>query len=52
MDQWVLRYSKATGRNLSAYYAAFDVTCSKSTQQALKGLPSWLPDGFEKYTAK
>jgi hypothetical protein len=50
MDQWVLRYSKATGRNLAAYYAAFDITCSDATKAALQSLPVWLPDGFpQKY---
>jgi hypothetical protein len=53
MDQWVLRYSKATGKNLAPYYAAFDVTCSDATKQAISSLPVWLPAGFpEKYTGK
>jgi hypothetical protein len=43
MDQWVLRYSQATGKNLAPYFAAFDVTCSDKTKEALKSLPVWLP---------
>ncbi len=47
MDQWVLRYSKATGHNLSTYFAAFGVTCTGTTKDALKNLPEWLPNpGF------
>jgi hypothetical protein len=53
MDQWILRYSKATGKNLIDYYAPFDVTCSPATREALKSLPTWVPEGFpEKYTGK
>ena len=47
MDQWVLRYSKATGKNLAPYFAAFEVICSDQTKEALKSLPVWLPNpGF------
>jgi hypothetical protein len=53
MDQWVLRYSKATGHNLAPYYAAFDVTCSGQTKAAIQSLPVWMPEGFpQKYTGK
>ena len=53
MDQWVLRYSKATGHNLAPYYAVFDVTCSDATKAAIQSLPAWMPDGFpDKYTGK
>ena len=51
MDQWVLRYSKATGHNLAPYYAVFDVTCSDATKAAIQSLPVWMPEGFpDKYT--
>jgi hypothetical protein len=43
MDQWVLRYSQAAGKNLAPYFAAFDVTCSDKTKETLKSLPVWLP---------
>jgi hypothetical protein len=43
MDQWILRYSQATGQNLAPYFATFDVTCSDKTKDALKSLPVWLP---------
>jgi hypothetical protein len=50
MDQWILRYSKATKHNLVAYYAVFDITCSDATKAQLASLPAWMPDGFpEKY---
>jgi hypothetical protein len=51
MDQWVLRYSQATGHNLAPYYAAFDVTCSPETLAAIKSLPPWLPTGLPKAAA-
>jgi hypothetical protein len=48
--KWVLRYSKATGHNLVAYYAAFDINCSESTKAELKSLPVWMPERFlQKY---
>jgi hypothetical protein len=51
MDQWVLRYSKAAGKNLAPYFAAFGITCSDQTRDAIRSLPTWLPDGFpKKYT--
>jgi hypothetical protein len=46
MDQWVLRYSKATGKNLADYYAMFGITCSEATRAALKPLPIWMPEGM------
>jgi len=49
MDQWVLRYSLATGKNLVAYYDLFDVTCSQNTKVALKDLPIWMPPDLVKY---
>jgi hypothetical protein len=52
MDQWVLRYSRATGKNLAPYFEAFDVTCNPKTKDLLKDLPVWLPspDFPKKYT--
>jgi hypothetical protein len=44
MDQWVLRYSLNTGKNLAPYFEAFDVTCSTQTKESLKKLPVWLPN--------
>jgi hypothetical protein len=43
MDQWILRYSQAAGKNLVPYFAAFDVTCSDKTRATLQSLPVWLP---------
>lgn len=43
MDEWVLRYSKAAGKNLAPYFEAFDVACSAKTKEAIKSLPVWLP---------
>ena len=49
MDQWVLRYSRATGHNLAAYYQLFDVPCTDATRTALKGLPTWVPADVAQY---
>jgi hypothetical protein len=53
MNQWVLRYSKAAGRNLAPYFEAFGVMCSEQTREAIKALPTWLPADFPgKYTGQ
>lgn len=42
-NQWILRYSEATKHNLADYYAAFGLTCTPATREAIKGLPKWMP---------
>ena len=50
IDQWVLRYSRATGRNLAAYYALFGLNCSDGIKSQLSGLPAWIPAELAKYS--
>lgn len=44
IDQWVLRYSRATKHNLAEYYGRFDLKCSKTIVDQLKDLPTWEPE--------
>ncbi len=46
IDQWVLRYSKATGRNLADFYAAFDLKCSDTVRTQLADVKPWMPEKF------
>ena len=46
-DQFVLRMSKAVGHNLFPYFTAWGVPISKTIEEELKELPTWLPEGFE-----
>jgi len=45
-DQWLLRFSRAVGRNLGPFFTAWGVPTSESARQALQDLPVWLPEGF------
>lgn len=44
-DQWLIRLSRATGRNLVPFFAAWGVPTSKTAQQkvAALNLPVWMP---------
>ena len=47
MDAWVRRYSQAVGRDLSAYFALFDIPASEESRRLLRDLEAWMPeDGF------
>ena len=45
-DQWLVRYSKASGRNLGPFFRAWGVPVSDAACLAVAGLPGWLPEGF------
>lgn len=40
-DQWVIRLSRATGRNLAPFWAAWNLPLSPSVHESLVGLPAW-----------
>lgn len=40
-DQWVIRFSKATGKNLEPFFAAWNLPMSDSVAKELQGLPAW-----------
>lgn len=42
-DLWLITISKATGRNLSAFFTAWGVPTSAEAQKSLADLPAWLP---------
>jgi hypothetical protein len=45
-DQWLVRFSRAVGRNLGAFFQAWGVPTSERARASLVDLPSWMPDGF------
>ncbi|MEQ1841923.1 MAG: M60 family metallopeptidase, partial [Verrucomicrobiales bacterium] len=40
-DQWVIRLSKACGKNLAPFWAKWNVPLSDDVLETLKGLPTW-----------
>ncbi|MDF1798773.1 MAG: M60 family metallopeptidase [Planctomycetota bacterium] len=42
-DQWMLRLSRATGRDLGPYFQAFGIPTSESARAELADLEPWLP---------
>jgi hypothetical protein len=47
-DQFMVRYSRVVGKNLSAFFQAWAVPTSASARESLKDLPAWLPKDFPK----
>ncbi len=40
-DQWVIRFSKAVGKNLVPFFEAWNLPMSDSVQEELQSLPAW-----------
>ncbi|MDA0842083.1 MAG: M60 family metallopeptidase, partial [Planctomycetota bacterium] len=45
-DQWMVRFSKTTGKNLGPFFQAWNVPTSKAARESIKELPAWMPEGF------
>jgi hypothetical protein len=45
-DQWLLRMSKATGKNLGPFFRAWGVPTSDAAQASVASLTPWMPRGF------
>jgi hypothetical protein len=45
-DQWMVRLSKATGRNLGPFFQAWGVPTSEGARQSIAGLPGWMPEDW------
>jgi hypothetical protein len=46
-DQWLVRLSKATGKNLGPFFRAWGVPTSDGARVSVSKLPSWMPPGFQ-----
>jgi len=45
-DQWMVRFSRAVGRNLGPFFQAWGVPTSPEARASIAGLPGWMPEGF------
>lgn len=48
-DQWVIRLSKACGKNLAPFWRTWNVPLSGSVEEALKDLPAWEDHPVKKW---
>lgn len=42
-DQWLTRFSKATGKNLGPFFEAWGIPTSTTARDSIKSLPTWMP---------
>ncbi len=47
-DQWMVRFSKAAGRNLGPFFQAWGVPTTQGARDSIKDLPVWMPPNFPK----
>lgn len=45
-DQWMIRYSRAVGRNLGPFFEAWGVPVTATAKAAVAQLPGWMPPGM------
>jgi len=42
-DQWMVRFSKAVGKNLGPFFQHWGIPTSQAARDAIKDLPEWMP---------
>lgn len=47
-DQWMIRFSRAVGRNLGPFFEAWGVPVTEGALEKIKDLPSWMPEDWPK----
>jgi hypothetical protein len=45
-DQWMIRMSKATGKNLGPFFQAWGIPTSEPARKSIEDLPTWTPEGM------
>jgi len=45
-DQWMVRFSKAVGKNLGPFLEAWGVPISETAFREISGLPTWMPSDW------
>ena len=45
-DQWLVRFSRAVGRDLGPFFEAWGVPTSSGARESISDLPVWMPEGF------
>jgi hypothetical protein len=51
-DQWMVRMSRAVGRDLGPFFQAWGVPTTEKARSSISELPGWMPDGFPPEDAK
>jgi hypothetical protein len=46
-DQWMVRFSKACGKNLGPFFEKWGVPTSEAARAEIKGLGAWMAEGME-----
>lgn len=47
-DQWIIRMSRATGKNLGPFFQAWGVPTSEAARASLNDLETWMPPELQK----
>lgn len=42
-DQWMIRFSRACGRNLGPFFQTWGIPTSQAARDQIKNLPEWMP---------
>lgn len=45
-DQWMVRFSRAVGKDLGPFFTAWGVPTSQGARDSIAELPDWMPEGF------
>jgi len=45
-DQWMVRFSRAVGRNLGPFFQAWAIPTSEQARKSIADLPVWMPENF------
>lgn len=48
-DQWMVRFSKAAGRNLGPFFRAWNIPVSESALADIAGLDPWMPGELDRF---
>lgn len=49
-DQWMVRFSRACGKNLGPFFKAWGVPTSEAARKSIANLPEWMPDNWDEET--
>ena len=47
-DQWMVRFSRAVGKNLGPFFKAWGVPTSETARESIKELPVWMPPDWRR----
>lgn len=47
-DQWMVRFSRACGKNLGPFFQAWGVPTSEAARSSIDDLPEWMPEELKK----